>query len=125
MPKRFITYSRTEPARTILFSVAVLTVLMQVGAVLLTGAWAAIPNALVVAGVCIWSARACVKNNMAHMTHSSFVLFLMWLWSGLQRVFVLSPDVAQLLWFPMVIVAVVLAVVYLYLSHARKGGTNE
>lgn len=124
MPKRFLIYSRNEPARTILWSVAVLTGIMQTVAVIITGGLAAVPNLILVLALCGYGAWSAYTNNTKHMSLSSFWLCIAWLYSGFTRLFVASPDPTQLLWVPMIIVAVVLATVYINLSHSRKAGTD-
>ena len=122
MPKRFIKYSRTEPARTILWAVAMLTGIIQVGVTVATGGLGMILNGLLVASICGWGVWSSTQNNVRHMSMSSFWLFMMWLWSGLQVALVATHT---LLWAPMLVVAVTLSVTYIYLSHQRKGGIDE
>lgn len=77
------------------------------------------PNVLVVVAVCLWGVVASGKNNLRHMSTSSFWLFVMWLWSGLSRL-MFSPDPAMLLWTPFIILSSALGVVYIYLSGKKK-----
>lgn len=125
MPKRFITYSRTEPARTILFTVSILTAVMQTLAVIFTGGLSAVLNLALVLGICVWGTWSAANNSVRQMSMSSFWLFVMWLYSALVRLLVTTGDPTQLLFFPMLVVAVVLATVYLYLSHKRAVGIDE
>jgi hypothetical protein len=120
MPKRFLTYSRTEPARTILWTVATLSGTFQAVALCLGGV-AVLPNTVIVVGVAAWAVWACKKNNIKHMARSSFWLFLFWLFSGLSRLF-LTPHPSQLMWVPFIVVAMVMSVVYLYLSNRKRIG---
>lgn len=122
MPRRFITYSRTEPARTILWSVSLLTgVILIVVASLSLGLGIGL-GALVGVPVCGWGVWSSTQNNVRHMANSSFWLFIGWLWATLHVGFVAG---ASLLWAPMLVVGVVLATVYIYLAHQQKGGTYE
>lgn len=78
-----------------------------------------VPNVLLVGAVCVWGVVSAVRNNVRHMSTSSFWLFVMWLWSGFSRA-AFSPDPATLLWAPFIILASALGVVYIYLSGQKK-----
>lgn len=121
MPKRFIRYSRTEPARTILFLVAALTFLMQGLFVGLHFGLGLVPNLLIVGSFCSWTLWSAVTSNVKHMSMSSFWMFMVWLWSAISRL-LFSADPAQLLWMPMLIVAIIMSVVYIYLSAQKRQG---
>jgi len=98
---------------------------MQAIAVVISGfALAAVLNLGVVLLLCGWAVWASVKGNIKQMSHSSFWLFITWLWSGMARFIITAPDPSQLLWMPMLIVAVVMAVVYINLSHQKKTGND-
>ena len=119
MPKRFITYSRTEPARTILWSVAFLTVVVQAVTLLpAIAGLAALPNFLIVAPIGVWGVWSATKNNINQMANSSFWLFMIWLFSGVLQLN--TATFGTMLWAPMLVVAASLSVVYLYLSYARR-----
>ena len=81
----------------------------------------ALPNAILVVGVAGWVFWACIHNNLKHMSRGSFVLFIFWMYTGIARA-LLSPDPGQLLWVPFIIIAMVMSVVYLYLSHQKRIG---
>lgn len=118
MPKRFITYSRTEPARTVLWSVAFLTLLAQVAAMVIS--WPlGVANFLVVGPVCIYALWAAQKNRINHMSLGAFWIGGLWCWSGLLRLFT-APDPSHLLWVPFMIISVAMAVVYIYLSNQKR-----
>lgn len=122
MPRRILHYSRTEPARTILFVVAVLTGLAQLATFFIAVPWwSAFPNVLVVVPVCAWGVWAAVRNNMKHMARSSFWIGGLWSWSGILRLLV-SPDPTMLLWVPFLILSAAMGVVYLYLSYQKRVG---
>lgn len=117
MPQRILTYSRTEPARTILWVVALMTLLAQAGAMVID--WpVGIANFAIVGPVCLWGIWSSSTNKMKHMSRSSFALFLIWFWSGLMRLLI-APDPTMLLWVPFLVVSACMGVVYLYLSHQR------
>lgn len=126
MPKRFLTYSRTEPARTILWSVSVLSCFFELlglviglGAFGMTAALIIIPDALIVVAFAGWAVWAAAHNNMRQMSYASFVMFLFWLFTGLLRLFTVD-GVGELLWAPYLIIAMVMATVFLYLSNQRR-----
>lgn len=122
-PRIFYTTSRTEPARTILFVIGSLTFMGQLAATLIFPSLAVALNGLLVMGLAGYATWSAEKNSIKHMPMGSFWLFVMWLYSGLTRALV-SPDPTQLLWFPMLVVAGVLSVVYIYLSGQKKVGRN-
>lgn len=64
--------------------------------------------------------RAAYRNNVQGMSRWSFWLFVIWLWSGFSRL-AFSPDWTMMLWAPMVIVAVALAISHIYMEGLRKG----
>lgn len=121
MPYRFFRTSKTEPMRTILFTLSVLTAAAQIATLLpwITSPWyIGLPNVLIVVPVCIWAAVAAFKNNLKQMGRSSFALCLMWTWSGLARLF--SIQVLTLVWVPYLLVGIVFATGYLYFSYQRR-----
>mgnify|MGYP006195974021 CR=1 FL=1 len=124
MPKRLLTWSRTDPARTIVFVVGALTAVMQLMVFLPGGGgnlWLEIPNALVVLAFCGWAVWAAATVHVKHLSLASFWLFVLWIYSGITRL-LFSPDPQMLLWSPFIVVSAALAVCYLYLSHQRKVG---
>lgn len=125
MPKRLLRLSQTEPARTILLVVSGATIAfegmdMAIGLVQGAPLWLVL-DALVVFAVCGWGVWAAVKNNVRHMARSTFWIFLLWLGAGLGRLF-FSPDPGLLLWAPMLVVAMCLAVEHVYLMKDQQGG---
>lgn len=125
MPKRFFEYSRTEPARTTIFCVALLSIAFQSLTLLPIVTpfdlfWSQAVNVAIVAVPSILSVRASYRNSVPGMARWSFWLFIIWLWSGLSRL-AFSPDWALLLWAPMLIVAVVLAIAHIYMKGMQKG----
>lgn len=115
-----LTTARSEPARTVLFVVAILTLLAQVAAMVLS--WPlGIVNFVLVAPVLLWGLWASLKNNMKHMAWSSFWLGMLWTWTGLMRLIIIE-GVGELLWFPFLVVGVVMGICYLYFSFQRKRG---
>lgn len=124
MPKRFFKYSKTEPVRTILITVSILTLLAQWATLLpfMPGVWyAGIPNVLIVTGLAGWSLISGLKKHVKQMSLSSFWLFMLWFWSGLTRLF-FSPDPTHLLWVPFIVVAACCAISYLWLANQRRTG---
>lgn len=118
MPYKLST-ARTEPARTVLFAVATMTILGQLVALLLN--WPlGVVNFILVAPVCIWAVWAAVKRSPKHMSLSSFWLSLLWLWTGMTRLIVVE-GVGELLWVPFLIVGIVMGICYLYFSFHRRG----
>ena len=111
--------ARTEPARTILFVVALLTLLAQSLALVLSWPYGLINFALV-APVCVWGIWTSTVNSIKRMATAAFWLFTLWLWTGLTRLFFVE-GVGELLWAPFLVVAAAVAVVYIYLSHQRRG----
>jgi len=140
MPKRLLSYSRTEPAKTILLIIAVITLLVQVFTmtpwfgppeVLRLGLsaaassfWTKLPNVMIISSLSFWSMFSVRNKDVKNMARSSFWLAMTWLWSGLARLF-LAPFPGQLLWVPFIIIAFTLGVVYIYLSHEKKRGTGH
>lgn len=123
MPNRLIRLSQTDPARSILGAVSTCTIAMEVAATIIA-IFAGLPwyvsiDLLLVAGVSGWACRAAATNNLPNMARSSFWLFILWLWTGLSRL-AFSPDPSMLLWAPMVVVALSLAIVYVYLMSLMK-----
>lgn len=121
----FVRHSRTEPARTILMVVSFLTGALQIGALFVSGAfvWVTAVNLAVVLAVSGWAFAAGWRNNVPQMSTASFWVFVMWLWSGLSRM-AFSPDPFHLLWAPFLIVAIVMSIVYIYMSHKKKAGLD-
>jgi len=110
MPKRFLKYSREEPARTILWSVSVLTGVTQTIAWLTGGAATFIvglPNLLLVIALCGYGVWSTQRGHFKHMGKASFMMFVVWLWSGMARL-AFSPDPGRFLWFPFLVVAVIM-----------------
>ena len=124
MARRFFKHARTEPARTILFVVAVLTFIMQAAFVGFHFSAFATANLAVVGAIAGWGWWSAHVNSPKHMSMSSFWLFLIWIWAAINRLIV-TPDPTQLLWMPMLTVAMCMAVVYLYLSNQRRTGPDE
>lgn len=122
MPKRFVTYSRTEPARTILWSVSLLTGILLLGIAPVEWGLYGVLMALPALGICGWGVWSSTKNSVRQMGNSSFGLFLAWVWAF---VHVAITATSTLLWAPMLLVCVVLATVYIYLAHQQKAGTHE
>lgn len=113
-----ITTARTEPAHTIIFVVALLTLLSQGLALALS--WPlGLANFIIVGPVCLWGVWSAKKNNMKHMAYSSFWLFLLWLWTGLNRLFFVE-GVGELLWVPFIILGIVMGVTYLHTSFKQR-----
>ena len=111
--------ARTEPARTILFAVALLTLLAQSLALVLS--WPmGLFNFALVAPVCVWGIWTSTTNSIKRMATAAFWLFMLWLWTGLTRLFFVE-GVGELLWAPFLVVASAMAIVYIYLSHQRRG----
>lgn len=113
-----LTTARTEPARTILFGVGVLTLLAQVAALVLSWPLGLI-NFILVAPICLWALWASLRNKTKHMGWSSFWLGLLWTWTGLTRLIIVE-GVGELLWVPFLIVGLVMGVCYLYFSFHRR-----
>lgn len=118
MPYRLKT-AKEEAARSILWTVAVLTLLAQVAALVLSWPYGLF-NFAVVAPVCIWGMWTSTRNSIKRMATSAFWLFLLWLWTGLTRLFFVE-GIGELLWVPFLIVAGCMAVTYVRLSHQRRG----
>lgn len=119
MPHRLWVWSKEEPARAILFTIATLTGLAQIGATILFPAGAA--NLVLVMPFCVWAVIACRKNSIRSMAWSSFWLFLLWLWTGMTSL-VFGTDWTNLLWAPFLIIASTLAIIYVHLSALRRAG---
>jgi hypothetical protein len=124
MPRRLWKMSRTAPARSILLIVSFLTLVFQLA--ILTPwvtppnmAISVVPNVLIGGSISLWGVLAAGKNNIRQMSHSSFWMFIMWLWSGLSRI-MFSADPSMLLWVPFIVLAAALGVVYIYLSGQKK-----
>ena len=122
MPRRLISRSRSEPARTILFVVSVLTLLFQ--SLVLTPwvsetPWLQIPNVLFIGSFCVWGIWATDTRNLKHMSLSSFWLSMVWFWTGVTRL-AFSPDPALLLWAPFIVVSATLGVCYVNLNHQKR-----
>lgn len=124
MPKRFFRYSRTEPVRTILITVAILTIVAQWTTLIpwVPGPWhSQILNIVIVTSLAGWALWAGVKKSARQMSYASFWLFMLWLWSGIMRL-LFTPDPWLLLWVPFIVVAACLAISYLWLSYQRRTG---
>jgi len=74
-------------------------------------------------GLCGWAVVTTYKNNVVGMSRSSFWLSLVWLWTGLTRL-IFAPDPTMFLWFPMILLFIVLSVVHIYMEGVRKGGVH-
>ena len=108
---------KAEPARTILWAIALMSLIAQVAALVLT--WpVGLANMVIVAPVCIWALIASKKCNYRHMSYSSFAMSLMWLWTGFMRLFL--PGVGTLVWIPFIMVGIVMGICYIYFSHHRR-----
>lgn len=81
--------------------------------------WFVLPDAALVVGVAVWAVLASSRNNIRQMSYSAFVLFLFWLFTGLLRLIVVE-GVGQFLWAPHLIIAAIMATVFLYLSNQRR-----
>lgn len=122
MPRRILQYSRTEPARSILFVVALMTGLAQAATFFLATPWfLALPNAVIVIPICLWAMWSAVRSNQKHMARSAFWLSLLWCWTGLMRL-IIVPGVGELLWIPFLVVSAAMGIVYLYFAYHRKVG---
>ena len=122
MPRRLISRSRSEPARTILFVVSVLTLLFQ--SLVLTPwvsekPWLQIPNVLFIGAFCVWGIWSADRRSLKHMSLSSFWLSMVWFWTGVTRL-AFSPDPALLLWVPFLVVSAALGVCYVNLNHQKR-----
>lgn len=137
---RLLELSRTEPAKTILIVVCVISILMvlftltpwfgppeaiRLGITQAPTLLSKLPSVLITTGICSWGIWAAWKNNLKHMTRAAFWVQFIWSFSALTRL-VLTTLPGQLLWVPFVIVSLIMAIVYLYLAHEnRKVGTDE
>lgn len=129
MPKRILKWSKTEPARSILFLVGLLTFIAQL---FVLGPWTTTPDAFlaaafnffIVGGIAAWNVWASAKHDIKDMSRASMGLFVVWLWSGLSRA-IFTPDPLHLLWLPMIVVAVVVGVCHIYFQGLRKGVVRE
>lgn len=103
--------------------VSTCTIAIEVAATVIAMAaglpWYISIDLLLVAGVAGWCMWAAGTNNLKNMARSSFWMFLLWLWTGLSRL-AFSPDPSMLLWAPMIVVALCLAIVYIYLMKGWK-----
>jgi len=117
MPYHVIT-ARTQPERTIIFVVSLMTLSFQVLSAALN--WPlGLFSLLTVAPVAIYGVWASKKNLMRHMARSSFWLGMLWVWTGLTRLITVE-GIGQLLWTPFFVVGAIMGVVYLYTSYQRK-----
>lgn len=124
MPKRLWYLSKTDPARTILLVICMATLVIELATLTpWITPWPAVlfqaVNVAVVTIPAIVGLVAGIKNDVKWMSNASFWMFLIWLWSGVTRIFV-STEPLALLWTPFLIVALVLAVIYIYMSHLNK-----
>lgn len=117
---KFISYSRNEPARTILWSVSLGTGLLLIAFMVLGGLGSLLAG---LAGVvlCGWGVWSTQVSNVRHMALSSFWLFNAY-WGTAMVLAVVSHAVLAA---PVAVTSLVLATVYIYLSHQWKGGTHE
>lgn len=139
--QRFFKYSRTEPARTVLF---VLSLLFLVSQIFTLTPWYVhpdieainsirdaappfgqrAPNAILLgalSGYGLWSA---FKNNAKHMSWSSLALFSIFLLAAFTRA-LFAPDALNLLWLPYLGLSLVMAVEHIYMEGVRKGVPRE
>jgi hypothetical protein len=124
MPKRFLTYSRSQPARTILAVAAVLSFLAgififtpwyvpvgvapAVSTVLQVSHVAGGVVTIAVAGFALW----CVKNGTpCWISRGAFALFLWYLLIALTRMLFANP--LSLTWLLPFTVAMILSVIYI------------
>lgn len=129
MPRRFITYSRTEPVRVIIFSVGLILLLSQMFTLT---PWYIHPDIEALSGVpahpsfgekaplaflfallgtyAIWST---IKNNLLHIGRSCWWMHIVFTMAALTRA-VYAPDPGNLLWLGYGGLAVVLGICYLY-----------
>lgn len=94
---------------------------MQTVAVALTFAWLAVPNLILVLFLCGYALWATSKNSTKHMSIAAFWQFIIWLWSGIGTA-ISTTAPAAMLWFPMIVVAGAMGVVYIYLAHQKRQG---
>lgn len=117
-----ISTAHSDPARTILWLVGLLTLIAQVGALLITVPWyLGLPNLIIVAPVAVWAIVSAHKKNYKHMARSSFWLSMFWGWTGMLRLIIVE-GIGELLWVPFIVVSGVMAVVYLYMSYHKRVG---
>lgn len=131
MPKRILHISRTQPARTILFIVGLITLIA--GLWLFTPWYVAAGTAPAVAKAFSWPVMAaavvntlaavpalwaCWKNTSTHLARGAFYMFIWYLFVTVSRVVLGNP--ATLTWVTTLIIALVMAVVFIEQSGERR-----
>lgn len=139
MPKRFLTYSRTEPARTIIFMVALIVFLSQLftltpwyvspGVERLAGLIPADPSfgqrlmgAVPIMGIAGYGMWSCYSGSYKHMANAAMMLQVLYSLAFFTRL-VFTFSAGALTWVPYLIIAVVMATCYLFMRfEGRKAG---
>lgn len=123
MPRRFLTYSRTQPARTILASITVVTFLAglfimtpwfyPVSEVAAAASldWSRFAGGLLNTIVCIPGFLAIKRNTPKSLANGAFYLFIWYTFVTFTRI--ATQGVLTLTWVPVAIIAIVLSVVYI------------
>ena len=120
-----VQHSREDPARAILWAVAVVTLVAQLSTVLIAVPWyMAVPNILIVAPFCIYGITAAAAGSLKHGARSAFALAALWTWTGMLRL-ILIEGVGELLWVPMLLVGFAMALVYLNFGFRRRKADIE
>lgn len=137
MTRQIIQQAKNQPAQAILIIVAVVSMLISFvtltpfygpAEVMRFGLQASAGNAWINAGLVsllggytLWSVH---NEKGKHMARSAFLMHLIWLLSALSRIVVITNP-GQLLWAPFMLVAIIMAVIYIDLKRNIKVGVLE
>lgn len=137
MARKLIAVAKRQPTAAILIIVAVVSMLISIvtltplygpAEVMRFGLQASAGNAWVntimvtcLGGYTLWAVRG---ERIKHMATSAFLLHLIWLLSALSRIIVITNP-GQLLWAPFMLVAMIMAVIYIDLKRTIKAGVLE